>query len=719
MSHASTLRFRPRFLARSVLLLLAAGVFTVCDKEPTGAPLLPKDVKPLFTQHSEAVVELPPLPGGYASLGEGVNDNGDVVGSSWFLDESGGVSRRPTLWPGNGGPPIELAGGFNGEAHAINNRGDIVGWDSDAHRAVLWSAGAGAVRYLTPMDANFPAGEAFGINDQGDVVGRNLFFSRARATVWTGGNTPQQLHSTSNLPSAWASIALDINSSGLAVGVLVIGNFSPSITEGSPVIFTGPGSPPLRLRSVDNALRTGAAHGINDAGDVVGWADDAQRLRRAVRWPAPDRVAQDLLPLNQAFQAQAFGISDHGDIVGSSGGTFGTGRATLWPANGGAAQDLGGPGVSTSARGISPNALYAAGSYAASVGPLALRFRITAGPPSGDADGDGIATNVDVNPTAFSNAFSDVPLGGTTSGIVVDRGDQLLSIVDDAPPNGLRVTAAPNGGAAPATIELCGGPSSFNVTAGDDFLVTCGSVIVSVLAGSIEIRFVAADGRIATTSVDAGNGLTFDPATFVVTAPASNPAAIVITVSNNPFTLGPGQSVQLVRDETPPSLTVANLTVPATSPNGATVSYSVSAVDNFDPNPVVACAPPANGLFAIGTTDVGCTATDVAGNRSSATFTVTVLGAREQIVNMIQLLTGTTLSPGAQKPLILMLERALSSPTKGHIVCSALDVFITLLEAKSGEQIPATTATQLAADATRIKAVLLCPTQPPRGAGAR
>jgi hypothetical protein len=245
------------------------------------------------------------------------------------------------------------------------------------------------------------------------------------------------------------------------------------------------------------------------------------------------------------------------------------------------------------------------------------------------------------------------------------------------------------------------------MTAGDDFLVTCGSVIVSVLAGPIEIRLVATGDRIATTSVDAGNGLTFDQSTFIVAAAVSNTAAIVITVSNNPFTLNPGQTVQLVRDETPPSLVMGNLTVPATAPNGAIVSYSVSATDDFDPNPVVACAPPSNSLFPIGLTPVTCTATDRAGNSSSGTFVVRVLSAPEQIVKLIEFLKSTTLPPPLETRLIVTLQRALSAPN-GHVACGALDRFIAALESTPGTQIPADMATGLIADATRIGAVLSC-----------
>jgi hypothetical protein len=271
----------------------------------------------------------------------------------------------------------------------------------------------------------------------------------------------------------------------------------------------------------------------------------------------------------------------------------------------------------------------------------------------------------------------------------------------------VRVTSPAHSGDVSATIELCGGASTITITPGDDVIATCGSVILSVVAGTIEILMVATDGRVATASLAADNGLTFDPEAFVVTAPASNIAAVIIIVSNNPFTLGAGQSVQLILDVTPPSIAVANVVVPAAAPNGATVSYVVSATDDFDPNPVVACAPSPNTIFAIGTTQVGCTASDVAGNTSSATFTVTVLSAREQIENLIQILESSSLVEGARLPLIEALGRVLD-PRSEAVECQGLAVFISLLAAKSPALIAVPLAAQLRIEATRIKAVMAC-----------
>jgi X-Pro dipeptidyl-peptidase len=69
----------------------------------------------------------------------------------------------------------------------------------------------------------------------------------------------------------------------------------------------------------------------------------------------------------------------------------------------------------------------------------------------------------------------------------------------------------------------------------------------------------------------------------------------------------------------------ADIAVDATSGNGRTVTYTPpTATDNEDPHPAVACTPPSGALFAVGTTQVTCTATDANGNSSSAAFNVRV-----------------------------------------------------------------------------------------------
>jgi HYR domain len=76
-------------------------------------------------------------------------------------------------------------------------------------------------------------------------------------------------------------------------------------------------------------------------------------------------------------------------------------------------------------------------------------------------------------------------------------------------------------------------------------------------------------------------------------------------------------------DLTPPTLP-QDMTLEATSPSGTPVVFE--AADNFDVAPGLDCTPASGSTFALGTTNVTCTATDEAGNSSGeGMFAVTVV----------------------------------------------------------------------------------------------
>ena len=78
-------------------------------------------------------------------------------------------------------------------------------------------------------------------------------------------------------------------------------------------------------------------------------------------------------------------------------------------------------------------------------------------------------------------------------------------------------------------------------------------------------------------------------------------------------------------DKTAPVLTLPPASVTdATLANGAPVSFSPTAIDAVSGAVTPVCTPASGSVFPIGTTTVSCTATDLAGNTASASFTVTV-----------------------------------------------------------------------------------------------
>lgn len=160
-----------------------------------------------------------------------------------------------------------------------------------------------------------------------------------------------------------------------------------------------------------------------------------------------------------------------------------------------------------------------------------------------DSDNDGIADQIDAKPNDYSNEFSDA---ATTSGIIINRGDQTLIITDEPDPDGVKIKATASGGNSPATVSICGGAAVVTLSAGDETVVTCSSVEIEVINGTVEIVLYASDGTPATTSLDAGNSLIFDPSTFTITVPETNSEVVVVVVKGEEISLTPGESISRI-----------------------------------------------------------------------------------------------------------------------------------------------------------------------------
>jgi hypothetical protein len=82
----------------------------------------------------------------------------------------------------------------------------------------------------------------------------------------------------------------------------------------------------------------------------------------------------------------------------------------------------------------------------------------------------------------------------------------------------------------------------------------------------------------------------------------------------------------MANDTEPPSITCPANIVKSADPGqcSTVVNYTVTASDDCPGAVTVVCNPPSGSTFPKGTTTVTCTATDVAGNSSTCSFTVTV-----------------------------------------------------------------------------------------------
>ncbi|MGI0021406.1 MAG: peroxidase family protein [Nitrososphaeraceae archaeon] len=121
-----------------------------------------------------------------------------------------------------------------------------------------------------------------------------------------------------------------------------------------------------------------------------------------------------------------------------------------------------------------------------------------------DDDGDGISDMIDTMPITPSNSFSD---GETTFGHITSRGGQTVTISDETSPAGVLVSA--EGSGAPATVSSCGVEATISFDSGDSAVITCGSVTISVVTGSVVITFDMGDGLM--TTILTGGSITFDP----------------------------------------------------------------------------------------------------------------------------------------------------------------------------------------------------------------
>jgi WD40-like Beta Propeller Repeat/HYR domain len=168
-------------------------------------------------------------------------------------------------------------------------------------------------------------------------------------------------------------------------------------------------------------------------------------------------------------------------------------------------------------------------------------------------------------------------------------------------------------------------------------------------------------------------------------------------------------------DVTPPQLLLPPpIGVNAAIPAGAVVTYTVSAVDVVDPNPTLSCSHASGATFAIGVTTVSCTATDRAGNTSTGSFTVTVVGARAQIERLLQDVIGASgLTPTQKTFLRTRLQNLLTNfnpdnPVHRNVTCITLQVFSLVVSAWRGLPIPPALADAWLADSRRIRSVLRC-----------
>ena len=175
-----------------------------------------------------------PTVGGNNGQANAVNNRGQVAGfAETALPDStcpaGFVSKTdsPVRWDdGQAQVFSTVAGDPDGQAQGINDRGQVVGYSGNcttAHHAMLWGNGTAiALPGLGPEHSNI----AWAINNQGQVVGesRSADGSTFLAVMWQNGQITKLDNGT--LPGDFAALATGINNHGQVVGSTVDSGFN-------------------------------------------------------------------------------------------------------------------------------------------------------------------------------------------------------------------------------------------------------------------------------------------------------------------------------------------------------------------------------------------------------------------------------------------------------------------------------------------------------------
>ncbi len=111
--------------------------------------------------------------------------------------------------------------------------------------------------------------------------------------------------------------------------------------------------------------------------------------------------------------------------------------------------------------------------------------------------------------------------------------------------------------------------------------------------------------------------------------------AVSASVTNSNYT-GTASGTLQITDSVKPVLTLpaSPIVVEATGPNGASVSFSTSAVDNIDGPVLVTTSAASGSVFPLGNTVVTASAQDAAGNVANGSFTITVRDTTAPVISV-------------------------------------------------------------------------------------
>ena len=249
---------------------------------------------------------------------------------------------------------------------------------------------------------------------------------------------------------------------------------------------------------------------------------------------------------------------------------------------------------------------------------------------SNTATGSFTITVRDTTPPALSLPANITKEATSASGAAVTYTASASDIVDGSVPVSCDHASGSTFALGTTTVQ-CTATDAHNNTATGSFTVTVRDTTPPALSlpANITTEATSASGATATYVVSASD--TVDGSVPVSCDHASGSTfaigttTVQCTATDAHHNIGTGSFLVIVRDTTPPVLTLpANITKEATSPSGAAVSYTATSTDIVDGADPVICDHASGSTFPLGTTPVQCTATDAHNNTAHGSFSVLV-----------------------------------------------------------------------------------------------
>ena len=241
------------------------------------------------------------------------------------------------------------------------------------------------------------------------------------------------------------------------------------------------------------------------------------------------------------------------------------------------------------------------------------------------------ASLADTTPPTFTTP-TDVALEATGAGGAAFALPAATDDTDPSPVVSCSVAAGTTLALGAHDVTCTATDATGNATPVTTFHVVVQDTTAPAIAAHADVT-VPATGASTTVTYTAPTATdAVDPAPTVSCAPASGTGfaagstSVACTAKDASGNTSSLSFHVVVQDTTAPAIAAhADVTVPATGASTTVTFTAPAATDAVDPAPTVTCSPASGSGFAVGSTQVSCTAKDASGNTSSpVTFSVIV-----------------------------------------------------------------------------------------------